>query len=420
MAECDFFSIWADWEGLSEAAVIGSVRLIRKRQRRVPEFRFTDSWLSRQDFRMLDPHLELRRDTQAPIAGHGNFGFLTDSAPHRWGRRLLQKHENFRAEREGRQPRRLDDFDLLFAVPDSMRVGALRVRCEDGDAEPGPWISPSAAGDIPTWEELPELQRTASASMLPEDSGAEEDAHRAIILRSGASLGGSRPKATVQDEHGSLWIAKLPSDNDGVHVVLWEYLMHQLAQEAGITVPPARVEELSDGTTTYLVRRFDRTADHRRVHIASAQTLLGRSDTDESPVSYLDLAEIIRKTGSRPREDLKELWSQLAFNVAVSNCDDHLRNHSFLLELNGWHLAPAYDINPDPAGTGLSLDILPGDNRLNFELLHTIAPYFGLSRNGTAQRLDEILGAVSCWRVFARNLGIPRGEMEIMSPAFHW
>lgn len=104
------------------------------------------------------------------------------------------------------------------------------------------------------------------------DPGENESAWLEVILAPGSSLGGARPKATVQDSSGALWIAKFPSRNDMVDMGLWEYLIHQLADEAGITVPPARIERLSETGTTFLVKRFDRTPDNRRLHFASAMT----------------------------------------------------------------------------------------------------------------------------------------------------
>lgn len=215
-----------------------------------------------------------------------------------------------------------------------------------------------------------------------------------------------------------MWIAKFPTRSDTVDMGLWEYLIHQLAEEAGITVPPARIEKLSEIGTTFLVKRFDRTLENRRVHFASAMTMLGRTDNDEQPASYLDLAEIIRKIGARPGNDLAELWSRMVFYVAVSNCDDHLRNHGFLLDSQGWRLSPGYDINPDPTGSGLALDISEADNRLSLDLVRSVASYFGLERNAAEGRLNEILGVVSRWRILARSLGISRADMETMSPAF--
>jgi serine/threonine-protein kinase HipA len=418
MIDSEFFSIWADWDGLPEAISVGTVRLVRKGQTRIPRFQFSDPWLARQDFRMLDPHLRLSRESQVPSTGRSSFGFLTDSTPNRWGRRLLQKHEVQLAQIEKRPVKRLDDFDVLFAVHDSMRSGGLSFRREETERVVEPTLSNEYPDAVPPWEQLPQLQAVVNASMQTPRPRDKDKTGFELILNPGASLGGSRPKAAVRDAAGLQWIAKFPSEKDAIDVGLWEYLIHQLAQEAGIAVPPARIEQLSQTGTIYLVRRFDRNGANRRVHFATARTLSGRSEAQEARASYLDVAEIIRKTGAHPRDDLQELWSRLVFNVAISNCDDHLGNHGFILETDGWRLSPAYDLNPDPNGSGLSLDIEPGENRLTVERLRSVARFFGLSQRTAARRLDEILAAVSNWRLLGRNLGIPRRELELMSPAF--
>ena len=88
----------------------------------------------------------------------------------------------------------------------------------------------------------------------------------------------------------------------------------------------------------------------------------------------------------------------MVFHVAVHNCDDHLRNHGLLLAGQSWRLSPAYDINPDPIGSGLSLDISEADNRLSVDIVLSVSPFFGLDRNAAERRLNEILGVVSLWR----------------------
>lgn len=118
------------------------------------------------------------------------------------------------------------------------------------------------------------------------------------------------------------------------------------------------------------------------------------------------------------RKDLEELWKRLVFNIAVSNCDDHLRNHGFLLSKGGWRLAPAYDLNPMYYGTGLSLNIDEHSNALDFELAIDVAPYFGIDAAKSAQIVDSIKRHVADWRKWAMHYHIPREEQELMAPAF--
>jgi serine/threonine-protein kinase HipA len=334
MAESDGFSVWADWHDLSVPHRLGSVILSRRRGRRTAGFAFDDQWLARGDFRSLDPDVQPFRGQQYPKEGHPVFGFLTDSAPDRWGRRLMQRREAVQAASEDRQPRRLDEYDYLLGVHDRARLGGLRFR----DHDEGPFLAPDDPWATPPWTRLRELQ--AAASEMDNPASSEDDSRwLEVILAPGSSLGGARPKATVQDATGGLWIAKFPAQNDIVDVGRWEYLVHRLAKEAGINVPTARIEKLSERGTTFLGRR-------------------------------------------------------------------------------GWQLSPAYDINPDPSGSGLSLEIDTADNRMDFGLVLSVARYFGLSRNTADRRLNDILRVISQWRVYAHQLNIPRSEIEMMAPTF--
>ena len=182
----------------------------------------------------------------------------------------------------------------------------------------------------------------------------------------------------------------------------------------------SRIERLSVRGSTYLTRRFDRIGVGRRIHFASAMTLLGRSDGADaaSGASYLEITDFIVRNGSRPAEDLKQLWSCIVFSIAVSNTDDHLRNHGFILEPGGWRLSPAFDINPVPQGAGLSLAIDEDDNSLDFGLALRVAPFFRLSPNESRAIVDSVLASVSPWRERARAFGIARGEQERMAGAF--
>lgn len=413
MAERSRFAVWADCSDLEQPQKFGEVVLSRQRGRRTAGFAFDDRWLERQDLRVIDPDLMPFRGPQYAKEGRTVFGFLADSAPDRWGRLLMQRREAARARTEERPVQHLDDYDYLLGVHDRARLGALRFRAsDDGDflAEDDPWATPP-------WTRLRELEAAARAMDRPQ-GGDDDSRWLDVIFAPGSSLGGARPKASVRDDTGRLWIAKFPAHRDVVDVGAWEYLVHLLAGEAGLAVPEAEVQRMTDAGTTFLVRRFDRTPNNRRIHFASAMTLLGRTDNDAHPTSYIDLAEAITRYGERPTEDLTELWSRIVFSMAVSNFDDHLRNHGFLLGRQGWRLSPIYDVNPDPTGTGLSLAVTAGDNRPDFDLALSVSDYFAMSTTNAQTRMAQILGAVGHWRERARHIGIPRPEVEQMAGAF--
>jgi serine/threonine-protein kinase HipA len=141
-----------------------------------------------------------------------------------------------------------------------------------------------------------------------------------------------------------------------------------LARDAGIEMSDSRLEVVSTRGASFLTKRFDLDPSSERYHFASAMTALGHCHGDDaaSGAAYLELADFLIRHGSRTREDLCQLWKRIVFNIAVSNTDDHFRNHGFILESRRWRLSPAYDTNPSPYGGGLSLAIDESDNSLDF------------------------------------------------------
>ncbi|MCM1193439.1 MAG: HipA domain-containing protein [Butyrivibrio sp.] len=240
------------------------------------------------------------------------------------------------------------------------------------------------------------------------------------MLAPGSSLGGARPKATVQDEKGNLWIAKFPSKHDEVNIGAWEKAVHDLAKLCGLNVPEARLETFSKAGSTFLVKRFDRDGN-KRIHFASAMTLLGKTDgaSGEESCGYLDIASFIRQNGAAPEQDLKELWKRIVFNMAVSNTDDHLRNHGFILTKTGWRLSPLYDVNPVPYGDTLSLNVNMDDNSISMELAVSVAKYFNIKEEEADRVINEIkLTVKDNWEKAAGRCGLSRSSCEYMKSAF--
>ena len=233
---------------------------------------------------------------------------------------------------------------------------------------------------------------------------------------SGSSLGGASPKASIVDSNGDLWIAKFPSVNDTKDIGGWEMVTYNLAKECGLNVTEAKIEKFSNKYHTFLVKRFDR-VKKERIHFASAMTMLGYTD-GAAGVSYLELAEFLINHGANVNNDLKELWQRIVFSICVSNTDDHLRNHGFILTEKGWILSPAYDINPNEAGTGLNLNISENDNSLNFELAAEVAGEFRLTKDEAEKIIGEIKDRVSNWKKIADKYEISKREQSMMERAF--
>jgi serine/threonine-protein kinase HipA len=261
------------------------------------------------------------------------------------------------------------------------------------------------------------------ASLRLEDSDNLEDPSFArwlnLLISPGSSLGGARPKASVKDPGGSLWIAKFPSRNDDHDVGAWEAVVNELAVKAGVSIAEGNAKRFTQTNHTFLTKRFDRVGD-KRIHFASAMTLLGYSDGMDAGmgVSYLHLAEFIMRHGAAPNRDLEELWRRIVFYILVSNSDDHLRNHGFLLTSKGWTLSPAFDINPVPGSMGLTLNISEHSNLLDINLARDVAEQFRINVGRREEIIAAVSGAVSRWQNIAQGLGISTAEIEDMRDAF--
>ncbi len=376
-------------------------------------FEYNEAWLAEPCAYVLDPDLNLYGGRQYPI-GKENFGIFADSSPDRWGRVLMKRRERILADREGRKPRALYDSDFLMGVYDETRMGGLRFSLEEG----GPFLSDDRETSTPPWAKLRTLEE-ASREFEKDERGLD-DKWLNQLLKPGSSLGGARPKANVLDPNGELWIAKFPSKHDEGNVGAWEKVVHDLARMCGLNVPESKLEHFSKSGSTFLVKRFDRNGS-RRIHFASAMTMLGKTDGASAAdgVGYLDIASFIKSNGASPREDLIELWKRIVFNMAVSNTDDHLRNHGFLISKRGWRLSPMYDVNPIPEGNELSLNVSETDNTISVPLAIETSKHYGISVADARLEAEKIVDTVqNNWEMLASRYGLGRSDIEYMRPAF--
>lgn len=377
-------------------------------------FEYTDQWLKKTNLMLtLDPELMPYSGRQYPT-GKNIFGLFADASPDRWGRVLMNKRERILAEKEGRKPSKLYDSDYLLGVYDETRMGGIRFKKE----QDGPFLSDDKETAAPPWATLRTLEE-ASRNFENDETGLSEKWLNQLI-RPGSSLGGARPKVTVVDTNGQLWIAKFPSKNDENDTGAWEIVAHDLAKLCGLNVPEAKMEKFSSLGSTFLVKRFDRIGE-KRIHFASAMTLLGKADGASAAdgTSYLEMVAFIKAYGAAPKRDLLELWKRIVFNMAITNTDDHLRNHAFILTKEGWGLSPLYDVNPVPYGDELSLNVDEEDNRISIELAIQTAVRFGIERSDAEAYAKEILKIVrENWSQLASKYGLTCRQIEEMRPAF--
>ena len=365
----------------------------------------------------IDPDLGLFSGIQYLRDEKSDFGVFLDSSPDRWGRVLMNRRESILSRMENRTFHDLNESDYLLGVFDEQRMGALRLK----ESQSGAFMNDNPNFATPPWTSIRTLEQ---ACFRIENELFEDDTELMkwlyMLLAPGSSLGGARPKAGVCHTDGSLWIAKFPSKEDFYDVGAWEMITNELAKMAGLHVAQAMAMRFYGKQHTFLTKRFDRTATGQRLHFASAMTLLGYTDgiNFQDGASYLELAEFIIKSGANVNSDLKELFKRIVFSICVSNTDDHLRNHGFILTPNGWILSPAFDINPNPKGIGLKLNITTNDNSLNLDLATEISTYFRLTDIQANEIIKNTVNTVSQWKQVAMKYKISKEEIDIMSSAF--
>lgn len=410
--------VYADWVGLGQPTLMGLLHATLLRGKEIFSFDYDVAWLKSRSSQSLDPDLGFFSGIQYLNDEKPNFGIFLDSSPDSWGRTLMDRREAAIARSEGRQPKTLFETDYLLGVYDGHRMGAVRFK----DSPDGPFLNSNTGMATPPWTSIRELEH--ASLKLEQDRGDDAENLKWInlLLTPGSSLGGARPKASVLDEHRELWIAKFPSLQDDRDIGGWEKVASELARNAGINVPESVTGKFYSKKHTFLTKRFDRTPQGERIHFASAMTLLGHTDGTNysSGLSYLDLAEFIMQNGASPDADLEELWRRIVFYISISNTDDHLRNHGFLLTDKGWTLSPAYDINPVPTGTGLSLNISTTDNALSIDLALEVSEYFRVSDEKATEIISVIQSEVSKWESIAEKVGIPKAERNAIGRAFKY
>lgn len=414
-------TVYAAWEGLDAPLRLGWLHARAGAGREVFEFEFEAAALAHPAAGALhlDPRLGLFEGPQHPPQGHRIFGAFADASPDRWGRLLMDRRLE-RAQRAGEAAgdARLRESDYLLGVHDLYRAGALRLRLDDA----GDFLDNRHGMAAPPLVDLRQLEAASLALERDErNMAAEGDAWLRMLIAPGGSLGGARPKASVVDEQGQLWIAKFPSVRDEHDVGAWELVVQTLARGCGLRLPESRARQYASAHHTFLVKRFDRTAAGGRLHFASAMTLTGHRDGEDAStgVSYLELAQVLMDHGAQTDADLRELWSRIVFNMLVCNTDDHLRNHGFILVPGrGWRLSEAYDMNPVPDAHGLKLNVSDADNALDLDLARAVARYFRIDARTADAIIAHGQAVVAQWPRIADNLRIPNREQERMAPAF--
>jgi serine/threonine-protein kinase HipA len=282
----------------------------------------------------IDPvELKLSNRTYETALQNGVFGAIRDAGPDFWGRRVIEKHAG---------KVKLGELDYLLESPDD-RAGALGFGL---NTEP-----PAPKRKFNKTLDLAKLQALADALVadeLPDDPEAPQVQE---LLLLGTSMGGSRPKAVIQDDDG-LWVAKFNTAGDRWNNTRVEHAMLRLARECGITTAESRIEPVA-GRDVLLIKRFDRkktAKGYTRARMVSGLTILRSDEAPEGRQnwSYIILVEELRRIVEDAKRDAKELFRRICFNALISNTDDHPRNHAIIAKEKSWKLSPAYDLTPSP------------------------------------------------------------------------
>ena len=392
--------VWLDDPVFGSLQHIGT---LSKGDRGSVSFKYEPSWLEQAHAFPLDPELDMFPGEFYPK--DSNFGVFMDSCPDRWGQILMKRREVIDAKEEGRAPRTLGAWEFLLGIQDCTRMGALRFtlpgkkRFLDDEALTAPPVA-----------RIAELQ--AIAYEITKDKDADFDQLKEwlkVLVAPGSSLGGARPKANVTDEKNHLWIAKFPSADDDYDVALWEKILHGMANDCGIDVPESDVLKLGDKYHTFMVKRFDR-VENGRIFYASAMTMLNHVDTEDA--SYLELAEFISTLGDPDRieQDLRELFTRVVFNVMTANRDDHLRNHGFIRRPSGWHLSPAFDMNPSVKKEEHVLALDTHTRQPDMDVVIETAGLYRLNEEQARGIIQNVGSVIGTWHDRARKMGISNQE----------
>ncbi|MGV8139157.1 MAG: type II toxin-antitoxin system HipA family toxin [Mangrovibacterium sp.] len=407
--------VYADFDWFKEAALIGELSYETLRGSDTYGFQFSNDWLKKHGDIFLSedlnnyPGLQYTQDKDI-------FRCFSDALPDRWGRTLLNRREQILANEEKRPVHRLSSFDYLMGIDDFSRMGGFRFKIDpEGD-----FINISVNLQIPPLTDICELmhaiqeiEKSEERNLLPDKKWIRQ------LIHPGTSLGGARPKASVIDEQQMLQVAKFPSRKDDYDVEIWEHFCHLLAKKAGINAASTRILPAESKHHILLSKRFDRTDEGKRIHFASAMTLLGLTDGDDAGTGkgYLDIVDFIIQSCTNVEANLQELYRRVAFNICVGNTDDHFRNHGFLLAPKGWTLSPAYDMNPT-LNEQQHLLISSSSNESDLNILLNACEEYMIDRETATKIIKGVISTLKGWKQLAVRVQIPKSEIDMFGYRF--
>ena len=408
--------IYADFDWLEKPLLLGELGYESLLGSDSYSFKYDNSWLRQYGSLFLSADINNYPGWQYTQPERDIFGCFSDALPDRWGRLLLNRREQILATEEHRPVCKLSSFDYLIGIDDFSRMGGFRFKA----SQDGEFINCEESLRIPPLTDIHtlvsasmEIEKSEELNRLPEKKWLQQ------LVHPGTSLGGARPKAVVLNDEGRLCMAKFPSRNDDYDVGLWEHHSHLLAKEAGVIAAETGVVDTGGQYHTLFSKRFDRTADGRRKHFASAMTLLGLTDGCDAKTGngYLDIVDFILQNCCDVEANLRQLYRRVAFNIAIGNSDDHFRNHGFLLTPKGWTLSPAYDMNPT-LNDYQALMINSNTNQADLNILLDSSDEYMIGRKEAETIIEEVKSGVRQWKYIANRLGITKREMAVYEQVY--
>lgn len=382
----DLLHVWVYPRAATEPVLCGTIELLLGRR---CVFTYAHGWLGHDQGFALAPDMPLRQGVIEPSLGLDLHPIFEDAGPDRWGKNIINKVFN---------PRRRSALEYLERAGED-RIGALGFSRSAERYE----VLDEQSFQV---TDLPDLVRAAHA--LSVQAPINDDIRR--LLRPGASAGGARPKAIIQNQ-GEAWIAKFPTPDDDVDNCAVEHACLKLAVSCGITVPESRLIEI-DGRNVLLVKRFDREPGGR-LHLASARTMLIAAGIAEDAMGYGDLADVVRRISATPTKMCQELFRRMTVNVLIDNTDDHAKNHAFLYRDGLWHLSPAYDMQPQRQGVGYQqMKVGKRGHEPSVDNILSDSARFLLKRDDAMEILAEMVQQLAKWpEVFLRE-GVMQRDID--------
>ena len=370
-------------------------------------FTYGKRYLERPEVVPLDPfHLPLTTRPQKFTKLKGIPGAVRDASPDAWGRRVIQAKLQ-------RPEAAIQEIEYLLSGPDD---GA-------GNLSFGRTATPPAP-------RRPFNRTHQLAALIEAAEKLEEDGrlpHEILeALEPGTSMGGARPKVTVEDNH-RIWLAKLPERADRHNMQRIEYAALELARAAGLRVCGTRLEPVG-AREALMLDRFDREWNpdakaYSRYGLVSGLTVLDCEDSylGRERWSYLLLADELRRWSAKSADDCRELFLRMVFNAMVTNNDDHPRNHALVQTRGGWRLSPAYDILPVPLVSlerrDLALQVGRFGRAASLYNILSQCDVFGLARDEAQALIDRMLDIVRGWREFFAARGVEQRSIEMLEQA---